>query len=239
MSDTTEEYESWISEFCSLYGHDYLVEVSTEFIEDDFNLTGLSSMVPFYREALDVILDFEPENVVQVSDMPLIQHSAELLYGLIHQRFIITKQGLAMMKDKYEKKQFGACPRYYCDGMPLLPVGRHDLPGQEAVRLFCPSCLDLYLPTSSRYLNNDGAFFGTTFPGLFLKMYPAVESKTKLKAGNLANNTHELKVFGFKLNELSAAGGRMKWLRQVPQTEEEMAEYDECEFRLSQDEEMT
>lgn len=240
MSDTTEEYENWISDFCSLYGHDYLVEVASEFIEDDFNLTGLPSMVPFYREALDLILDFEPDEPVKISDMPLIQHSAELLYGLIHQRFIITKQGLSMMKDKYEKKQFGICSRYLCDGMPLLPVGRQDLLGFEAVRLFCPSCLDLYLPNSSRYLNIDGAFFGTTFAGLFIKMYPELEKRCKLKVnGTNTNSQYIIKIFGFKLNELSNVGSRMKWLRQIPETEEELKEYDECEYRLVQDEEMT
>lgn len=32
---------------------------SQEFIEDDFNLTGLSAMVPFYKEAMDMVLDIE------------------------------------------------------------------------------------------------------------------------------------------------------------------------------------
>lgn len=35
-------------------------EVSEDFIEDDFNLTGLSQLVPFYKEALEMILDVEP-----------------------------------------------------------------------------------------------------------------------------------------------------------------------------------
>ena len=30
-----------------------------DFIEDEFNLTGLSSVVPFYKEALDMILDMD------------------------------------------------------------------------------------------------------------------------------------------------------------------------------------
>lgn len=31
-----------------------------DFIEDDFNLTGLSQLVPFYKEALEMVLDVEP-----------------------------------------------------------------------------------------------------------------------------------------------------------------------------------
>lgn len=52
----------WIAWFCSLTGHHYFVEVAEEFIEDDFNLTGLNSIVPFYKEALEMILDLEPGN---------------------------------------------------------------------------------------------------------------------------------------------------------------------------------
>jgi casein kinase II subunit beta len=228
MSDVSSELETWVSNFCSLYGHDYFVEVSQEFIEDDFNLTGLSSIVPYYREALDMILDFEPESPIAMNDMPLIQHSAELLYGLIHQRFILTKQGLQLMAEKYERKTFGQCPRYHCDGMHLLPLGTEDIPGHETVRLYCPSCFDIYLPNSSRYLSIDGAFFGTTFPGMFIKRYSEVENQVRLRG----NQQYQLKLFGFAINESSNVGGRMKWLRQVPKTEQEKKEFDDCEYSL-------
>ncbi|ODV75800.1 casein kinase 2 regulatory subunit CKB1 [Cyberlindnera jadinii NRRL Y-1542] len=231
MSDVSSELETWISNYCSLYGHDYFVEVSQEFIEDDFNLTGLSSIVPFYREALDMILDFEPETSIAVSDMALVQHSAELLFGLIHQRFILTKMGLQMMASKFEQKVFGVCPRYLCDGMHLLPVGTQDVPGLETVRLFCPCCADIYLPNSSRYLNIDGAFFGTTFPGMFMDKYPEVVNQAKLRG----KQQFQLKLFGFKVNESSQVGPRMKWLRQVPKNEQERRDYEECAYAIKND----
>ncbi|CCH44511.1 Casein kinase II subunit beta [Wickerhamomyces ciferrii] len=235
MSDnnSSEELETWISNFCGLYGHDYFVEVAPEFIEDDFNLTGLSSIVPFYREALDMILDFEPDKPISVSDLPLVQHSAELLYGLIHSRFILTKQGLQQMVDKYDKKQFGVCPRVYCESMPFLPIGRHDQPGVETVRLYCPSCFDLYLPNSSRYLNIDGAFFGTTFPGLFIKIFSEIDQQIKLRN----KKQYELKIFGFKINEESQFGSRMKWLRKLPKTEKEFEELNNCQYEIPLDDE--
>jgi casein kinase II subunit beta len=37
-----------------MLGHEYFAEVTEEFIEDDFNLTGLQSQVPMYKEALEV-----------------------------------------------------------------------------------------------------------------------------------------------------------------------------------------
>ena len=60
-SDPEEDYIPWIQQFCELFGHDYFVQVSQDFIEDDFNLTGLSLQVPYYREALYTILDYQVE----------------------------------------------------------------------------------------------------------------------------------------------------------------------------------
>lgn len=59
-SDSGTDSLTWISWFCSLPGHEYFAEVSEDFIEDDFNLTGLNALVPFYKEALEMILDVEP-----------------------------------------------------------------------------------------------------------------------------------------------------------------------------------
>jgi casein kinase II subunit beta len=54
MSTSSAAAESWISSFCSLIGHEYFAEVSEDFIEDDFNLTGLQNQVAMYKEALEV-----------------------------------------------------------------------------------------------------------------------------------------------------------------------------------------
>lgn len=54
MSTPSEAQESWIASFCGLMGHEYFAEVSEDFIEDDFNLTGLQTQVPMYKEALEV-----------------------------------------------------------------------------------------------------------------------------------------------------------------------------------------
>lgn len=59
-SSTPTSSLTWISWFCGLPGHEYFCEVSEDFIEDDFNLTGLNSMVPFWKEAMEMVLDVEP-----------------------------------------------------------------------------------------------------------------------------------------------------------------------------------
>ncbi|WFD19018.1 casein kinase 2 regulatory subunit [Malassezia caprae] len=116
-------------------------EVAEEFIEDDFNLTGLNFLVPFYKEALEMILDIEPqtEDSLKIPDISIVESSAELLYGLIHQRYIITRQGMQQMVEKFDHGHFGVCPRVYCNSQYMLPCGSSDLPGLDTVKLYCPN----------------------------------------------------------------------------------------------------
>ena len=227
-------------------GHEYFAEVSEEFIEDDFNLTGLQSQVPMYKDALEMILDVEPSetsssvalseeeeeeeeeeeddgilgdeldeppldsgrragqqpggrnaaatdpasstaaarrHIRTSSDASVIEASAELLYGLIHARYITSRPGIQQMLEKYELSHFGHCPRVYCAGARVLPVGRTDTPGQETVKLFCPCCLDVYTPPNSRFQAVDGAFFGTTFGCLFFMTFPELDISPQMKSG--------------------------------------------------------
>ncbi|KAL8929778.1 MAG: hypothetical protein Q9208_000922 [Pyrenodesmia sp. 3 TL-2023] len=228
MSDFEDSPESWISSFCSLLGHEYFAEVSEDFIEDDFNLTGLQPLVPMYKEALEMILDVEPEDEEddedededeeeeeeeddndavmrgengerisggfrrsgerrQMLDLSVIESSAELLYGLIHQRYITSRPGMQQMADKYDLQHFGLCPRVYCNGARVVPVGSSDIPGQDTVKLFCPSCLDIYTPPNSRFQAVDGAFFGTTFGYLFFMSFPEYDVAPKGDLINLAS----------------------------------------------------
>lgn len=79
-----------------------------------------------------------------------------MLYGLIHQRYLVTRNGLRVMAERYSSEQFGVCPRVYCYKCPVIPCGRYDEVARESVRLYCPSCMDLYCPPNPIFQNVDG-----------------------------------------------------------------------------------
>ncbi|POS84711.1 hypothetical protein EPUL_004148 [Erysiphe pulchra] len=279
MSDSSCPTESWISSFCAISGHEYFAEISEEFILDDFNLTGLQNQVGMYKEALEMILDIEPEEEEEDddeededdgsvdadghttrrsgterrhsrvgSDLSTVELCAELLYGLIHQRFVCSRAGIQQMLEKYETAQFGYCPRTNCDGIRTLPIGLSDIPGEETVKLFCPSCLDVYVPASSRFQSVDGAFFGRTFAALFMLTFPDInltrkssdplsgshegEPKEKINGMNASNlapglgegKIYQPKIFGFRVSERARSGPRMRWLRDRPSNIKELNE---------------
>ncbi|KAI5805965.1 casein kinase II regulatory subunit-domain-containing protein [Geopyxis carbonaria] len=123
------------------------------------------------------------------SDYSIVENSAELLYGLIHQRFITSRQGIQVMYEKYLANHFGFCPRVNCGCARVLPCGYSDTPGQETVKLFCPSCCDIYVPPNSRFQHVDGAYFGTTFPSLFLMTFPELDVSGTGKKDSTPSNS--------------------------------------------------
>src|SRR5690606_34442038 len=135
------------------------------------------------------------------------------------------------------------------------------LPGVETVKLFCPSCLDIYVPPNSRFQKVDGAFFGTTFPSLFLMTFPELDisgtrdtsgfrnkrkEKTNPAQARIINGTlepylapglgkghmYDMKIYGFKVSERSKSGPRMKWLRDKPDDVLELDEAAKAQLQL-------
>ncbi|XP_072935318.1 casein kinase II subunit beta-like isoform X2 [Epargyreus clarus] len=169
-------------------------KVDEEYINDKFNLTGLNEQVPHYREALDVILDLEPEENPDHSGM--LERPSEMLYGLIHARFILTNRGISLMLEKFKAGVFGRCPRVYCEEQHMLPLGLSDVPGASTVSLYCPRCREVYAPAAPRHRHTDGAYFGTGFPHMLLMVHP--ECRPPLPAKQFVP-----RLYGFKIHPLA------------------------------------
>lgn len=204
--------------------------------DDDLSADGLDRRLPGERR----------QHNRMNSDLSVIESSAEMLYGLIHQRYICSRAGIQQMSEKYEMGHFGCCPRTNCNQARTLPVGLSDIPGEDTVKLFCPSCLDVYVPPNSRFQTVDGAFFGRTFGALFLLTFPDYDYSKHgadllsnnalhiarrsgeddamingMHARNIApglgaNKIYQPKIYGFKVSELARSGPRMQWLRDKP-----------------------
>lgn len=195
----SDEDSSWVAWFLSLRGNEFFCEVDEEYIQDDFNLTGLASLVPYYDYALDMILDVEMaiEESLTEEQQELVESAAEMLYGLIHARYIITNRGMQAMYEKFASASFGRCPRALCCGQPALPIGRSDMPRNYTVHIFCPMCRDIFTPRSSRSASIDGAYFGTTFPHLFMMTFPEL-------VPHHTSQAFVPRVFGFRIHASSS-----------------------------------
>jgi casein kinase II subunit beta len=193
------DFVFFLNQFMFAQGNEFLCEVSEEFIRDEFNLYGLSLQVPFYSRAISIIIGEESEPSVPgasggvASDCEdAAESSAEILYGLIHSRFIMTGTGLSKMAMKYKRLEFGRCPRVLCQGQPLVPAGESDIPQKSAVKVYCCRCKELYRVDSSKSSALDGAYFGCSFPHMFFMQYPELQFSDTFEA-------YVPRLYGFKI----------------------------------------
>lgn len=150
-------------------------------------------MFPRYSDSLEMILDPDcPDDEELENDrfLDLYQEAIDL-YGLIHARYILTPKGLAMMRQKFTANNFGTCPRVLCNSQPVLPIGMSENLKYSRVKVFCPRCEDVYVP-KKRCADVDGAYFGCSFPHIFLQTYPDLVPKE-------SPNTYIPRIYGFKI----------------------------------------
>eukprot|EP01068_Selenidium_serpulae_P009190 Selendium_serpulae@DN5167_c1_g1_i1.p1 len=104
-----------------------------------------------------------------------------------------------MMRDKLTCGTFGKCPRVLCENQYTLPVGLSDELRMHRVRVYCPMCQEVYDPhadargASDANDEIDGAFFGPSFPHIFLQTYPGLVPTDRPKC-------FQPKIFGFRVH---------------------------------------
>jgi casein kinase II subunit beta len=187
----------WVHAFCSSLGHEFYVEVPQSFIEDPVTTSVLCYTVesPYLDAAIQMINgNFSIVAPISEGHLQSINIAAEELYNMLHARYVTTTEGLRSIRSKYEKGVYGQCPRVFCRGHPLLPVGMHDRPKRSSVKCFCPKCRDIYHPLTLKHRSIDGAAFGTTLPHLLLQRFNDL-APTKPK------DHYVPRIFGFKLHE--------------------------------------
>jgi hypothetical protein len=156
----------WIRKFLAARSRDTLLPIPREYLSDGFNLVQLAPVVegiarteggygppvssnesfPLFKAALRLILsnDDEPSS-------PVVQRAAEVLYTLVHARYLISPRGLDTVRRVLRRSDgtvnpvFGRCPRIRCRGMPLLPCGdsdNYDPRNSVTTRAkrYCPCC---------------------------------------------------------------------------------------------------
>mmetsp|Transcript_32388 Transcript_32388/g.78830 ORF Transcript_32388/g.78830 Transcript_32388/m.78830 type:complete len:407 (+) Transcript_32388:1-1221(+) len=175
-SGDSEWENSWIYQHTARYP--FYCEVNPEWIRDTFNLNGLQAAVPHYETCLRRILDYDvgfeklpPKRAAE------LESCCDVLYGLIHSRYILSPEGLDRMRQKYERGDFGSCPRALCRGTRLLPTGIADELRLRPVKTFCPGCRELYHVRVRHAASIDGAYYTRTFPHLFLLKYPHLQPR--------------------------------------------------------------
>jgi casein kinase II subunit beta len=197
-SSFEEEYESsishdshdmWVSRFLSQGEHKGLVEVEMSFLEDGFNLYGLS----------DIVKDFERSwAVLRDERSPKHPENEAALYYMVHQRFILTREGMDRVAARVAAKGYGRCARVSCDNFPFIPVGTSDYPGEDTVKLFCFQCSEIYRP-SGPMSQLDGCAFGRTFAHLLTIVRPELFVKKEVE-------TYVPRIFGFQIHQEQEPG---------------------------------
>lgn len=159
----SEESEGfyWVGEFFKKKENSYLARVDDVFIEDNFNLVGLSKIIENLKRSYNAILD-------KGKSQDFIEESS--LYYLIHQRYITSMTGLDDILEKVMNKEYGICPRIGC-GTKLIPYGDSTDPHISGTKVFCYVCECLYTPKGP-LKGLDGCAWGNSFPMFLIISFP-------------------------------------------------------------------
>lgn len=76
---------------------------------------------------------------------------------------------MALIYGRYLQGGYGYCPRAFCDKQRVVPNALSDKLRQNRVKVYCPKCEEMYIPTSTNRL--DGAYFGSSLAHVYFQTY--------------------------------------------------------------------
>ena len=183
----------WIDWFLEQPRSILFVRIDDEFIINPFNFYGLKPLFFNFNEAYECL---KRGNCCPHEDSD-IEREVEVLYGLIHARYLLTRPGLQEMYEKFKEGVFQSCPRVLCKGCTCIPYGITEKPGEHKVKMFCPCCSDVYLcEEGCDYENIDGSYFGPSWVLMFLQKYADQIAK---RLPEKQPRVYVPKIFGFRL----------------------------------------
>lgn len=190
------DIEPWITQFCSKSQNSWFVQIEEDWAGDWFNQYGISSHFDDFDAAIELITDKHGKDWNNFTDEKIqsIHQQALNIYGRLHARWICQPRGMALMKEKYDSGIFGRCPRVSCNGVKTLPMGPTFTVHRHTAKLYCPKCNDIYRPPPP--IMYDGAFFGPSFPHMFLSEYTDVDKTSEFKP-------FVMRAFGLKVHRSS------------------------------------
>ena len=171
-SDSSQRlHKSWLDLFFEQPSSTWFARVPEAFTADGFNTSGLLVDPTHAKSALNQLLEVDSDDESYSSfdsdSEDEVEQCTQIMFGLLHARYIFSAEGIRVMIAKYLEGQFGKCPRVRCKGAHLLPIGLTDKPGVEGVKRFCPCCKQIY-KADPIHEAIDGAYFGTSFPHYLL-----------------------------------------------------------------------
>jgi hypothetical protein len=162
----------WARKFIMSRPKDALLPIPREYLSDGFNLVNIAPVIQkmfhenktdtqattsIYKSAIKLIL--EEEGMMNSTSVTKdIQHAAEVIYQLVHARFVCSPRGLDTIRRMFKRNAdsgticpiFGRCSRIKCNGSALLPFGvsdQYDISGKGSIHRkamrYCCSCREV------------------------------------------------------------------------------------------------
>ncbi|KAA6354148.1 MAG: hypothetical protein EZS28_050325, partial [Streblomastix strix] len=93
---------SWSDFFLSKSRNKFLCQITYRFLSDNINVIDLMESVNGFADGLDEIMD-------EYTQKPHFSKDAIQAYVLLHAKFLLSFDGLLLMKYKFRQKVFGLC----------------------------------------------------------------------------------------------------------------------------------